>query len=138
MTELDASDTFIRDVTGALANPWGKYENRISPSDDRTVASILDNGFVPLRIEYVPDAEYPSTVTVPDVEPVPISRELAASADAKPPLPYVSGGKLVGQRYYGDYCINPHKSQEIKVISPDVKPANCEVASSSAGSCTIL
>lgn len=137
MTELNASDTFIRDVTGALANPWGKYENRIAPSDYQTVASILDNGFMPLRIEYVPETEYPSTVTVPDVEPVPISRELATPADMKPPLPYVAGGKLVGQRYYGNYCINPRKSQEIKVISPDVEPKDREVASS-AGSCTIL
>lgn len=151
MTELNASDTFIRDMTDVLAYPWGMRERLRQSPNSQSVASILDERLAPLRILYMPEEtesvtepiEYPSTVTVPNVEPIPISREPATSPDAKPPLPYVADGKLVGQRHYGDYCINPNKSQEIKVVAPDVAPdaeqdVVPEVAPEAAGSCTIL
>lgn len=150
MVELNASDTFIRDVTGALTYPWGMRERLMQSPDSRSVAAILDDRLAPLRILYTPEVsadvpDYPSTATVPNVEPVQMSREPATSPDARPPLPYVADGKLVGHRHYGDYCINPHKSQDIKVVAPDVESevhdAECtsvEPGQPASGSCTIL
>lgn len=170
MAGLNASEVFVRDMTEVFTLPDEVMRKRImSRAGDQSVASILDKRLAPLKILYIPEetervtspTEYPSTVTVvpapepiaPITEPiapvstlVPISRESATAPDAKPALPYVAGGKLVGQRHYGDYCVNPLKKQEIVVVSPDAPetqpglhpetPAELPVVA--AGSCTIL
>lgn len=162
MAGLNASEVFVRDMTEVFTLPDEVMRKRImSRAGDQSVASILDKRLAPLKILYIPEetervtspTEYPSTVTVapaseliaPVSTLVPISRESATAPDAKPPLPYVAGGKLVGQRHYGDYCVNPLKKQEIVVVSPDapetqpwLHPETPAELPAAAGSCTIL
>lgn len=148
MTEFNASEVFVRDMMNVLTLKNDEMRERLMPRpDEQSVSSILDHRLAPLRILYIPEEtarvsspiEYPNTTYVPMVEPIPISRENATPPSEKPPLPYVANGKLIGQRHYGDYCINPRKNPDVVVVSPDDPTVDdVEAPPESGGACIII
>lgn len=138
-----------------ISGPWGQSVSY----GERSISDILDEKLAPLRIIYTPEytnmVAHPvscitkgSEIKSPNLEPVPMRREFAepvreSKSDEDVPivtdaprlaLPWSSNGKLVGQRHYGDYCINPLKKPDVTIVSPD-EP---DTEPPAAGSCVVL
>lgn len=156
------SERFISGPWGMKAPPSWSQTNLLLSMNDQ-LQSNADENLMPE--EYPNTTIYTSSTCVetlvPTADPVPISREspvpknddgqsenkaatdatISSPSDqepaaARPALPWVSNGKLVGQRYYGDYCINPLKKSEVVVLFPD--PPEAIVADAAVSSCVII